>query len=239
VTAFDVVAKDAVAVLNPDGRVTRQRVPDGVNPIHFRHVLMTVDLFWNDEGRFPTPHEARNLYPSLPLKTYQTVFATEEFSQALQKRGISPDPLLGLTELQMAALTVLSNPVDQRSTTSKLSSVGATQGQYRAWMRNPHFARALRTRAEQNLGDAIPVAINRLVGNAEASDQRAIEFLLKMSGRYDPAAVEVENARVVVLTLVEAIQAEVKDPAIRERILGTAAAKMKSVTILESLKEIE
>jgi hypothetical protein len=235
---FTVVNRTEVGVLNPDGRVQRQRVPEGVSPATFRNVLSAVDVYWNSEGRMPTPHEARKVWPNLSLKTYQAVFSTPEFREGLERRGITMDAAQGLTELQMAALTLLSNPTDVRTTSAKLKDLGVPPTQYRAWMRNPLFATKLRERSEHNLGDAIPTAINRLIGNVESGDPRSIEFLLKMSGRYDPAAVEVENARVVVLTLVEAILSEVKDPDVRERILAKADDKMRAIQVKESLKEI-
>jgi len=236
---FDLRADGTLSVVNPDGRVIRQQIPKGINPVHFRHVLAAVDVYWNQNGRMPTPHEARNIWPNLSLKTFQTIFAAPEFSEALEKRGVTMDPGGGLTQLQMSALTILSNPADVRSTLAKLKDLGVTPGQYRSWMRNPLFASHLRERSEQNLGDAIPVALNRLVGNVESGDPRSIEFFLKMVGRYDPNAQEVENARVVVLTLVEAIQAEVADPGVRERILAKAETKMRAIQIQESLKEID
>ena len=44
--AFEVEGQEVV-VLNPDGRVVRQSVPEGVSPTAFRHVLAAVDVYWN------------------------------------------------------------------------------------------------------------------------------------------------------------------------------------------------
>lgn len=235
--AFEVSGQEVV-VQNPDGRVRRQRVPEGINPTVFRHVLAAVDLLWNDEGRFPTPKKVHEFWPTTPLKTIESIFGTDEFGAALEKRGIQATGAVGLTELQATAIAVLTNPGDARSTTSKLKDVGVSYSTFQNWMRQPLFSRLYRDRTERVLEDIVPAAIVGLATNIEAGSQRAIEFGLKMSGRYDPDAVEVQNARTVVLTLVELIQQFVKDPAERKAILDGLEAKMTSIRTVQSLKEI-
>jgi hypothetical protein len=234
--AFEVEGSEVV-VLNPDGRVARQKVPEDISPMHFRHVLAAVDVYWNDRGQIPTPSQARTLWPTIPLKLFQTIFATVEFKEALERRGISFAGGAGLSEKQATALAILTNPGDARSTTAKLKDLGVSYATFQNWMRQPLFSRMYRERTERVLEDIVPAAIVGLATNVESGNQRSIEFALKMSGRFDPDAVEVQNARQIVLTLVEAIEKHApKD--VREAILGELDGIMRATRVQHALKEI-
>ena len=103
-------------------------------------------------------------------------------------------------------------------------------------MRQPLFSRLYHERAEQNVKDVVPTALTRLVGNIEDGDQRAIEFGLKMTGRYDPAAIEVQNARAVVVTMMEFIM-EYADEEAQRKILGGHRGKMRTLSILATVSK--
>lgn len=234
--AFEVEGRE-VAVLNPDGRVQRQSVPEGISPTAFRHVLAAVDVWWGMKGEFPTPAQARTLYPKIERRVYEKVFASPEFEQALEKRGIASDPDAGLTEQQAMALTLLSNPEDRRAVPTKLRDIGVAYKTFQNWMRQPLFSKLYRERVEKELVDAIPGAIMTTVVNAQSGDQRAAEFVLKMTGRYDPAAMEANNARIVVLKLLELIQQHApKD--VQKRIEEGLDATMTQIKVLGAMKEI-
>jgi len=226
-----------VAVLNPDGRVLRQAVPEGVSATAFRHILSSVDMWWGMHGVFPTPEQARTFWKKIPLSTYQAVFATDEFREALEKRGITADPDAGLTPQQATAIALLSNPEDRRSVASVLRDIGVPYTTFQNWMRQPLFSRTYKERVENLLQDSVPRAIKAITANVEAGDQRAAEFLLKMTGRYDPAAIEANNARVVVLRLLELIQAHAPKEA-QEAILRGLDGTLASLKAQSALKEI-
>lgn len=211
---------DSVLVVHDDGRVRRASLPKGIDPEQFRNVLAATDVLYRRDGVFPTVEEVHTFWTRTPKKTISLIFATSEFKHAIELRGISMDENPGLTEEQSMALLLLSDPTDRRMTSTKLKQVGISMAKYHAWMRQPLFSTLLRERSEQNLGDAIPTALNRLVGNAEAGDQRAIEKLLEVTGRHNPQASELQNARQVILTLVEIILKRVLDPEVRREILS-------------------
>lgn len=233
--AFD-LDDDSVLVVHEDGRVRKSPLPDGIDPNTFRNALAAVDVLYRREGVFPTIDEVYKSWPKITRKTYSKIFVTSEFEQALELRGITKHPNLGLSEEQSMAILLLSDPTDRRTTSTKLKQLGISMPKYQAWMRQPLFSQTLRQRSEQNLGDSIPVALNRLIGNAEAGDQRAIEKLLEVSGRYNPAQVELANARQVVLRLVEIVLSRVTDQDIRNQIMADLTDTMSDVT---EIKEIE
>lgn len=223
-------------VIVHDGRVKRSPVPDGFSPSAFRHIVAAIDLLYRRNGAVPEVSDVCKEWDEFDAKTVRKAFASPELKQALSIRGIEIDSKAGLTQEQLYALTLLSDPNDRRTTKARLEGIGVSMAKYRAWMRNPVFSAAINQQAELNLGDAVSVAINRLVGNAEAGDQRAIEKLLEISGRYNPQQQEVQNARTVVLSFMEILQEELADePEKLARIMSRAKTKAQSLSIVQSI----
>lgn len=225
-----------VVTIAEDGRVRRSAVPVGFDPQTFRNILAAIDVLYRQEGVMPTIDEVFKLWPKITRKTYSKAWTTSELKQALAHRGIDMEPSLGLSEEQSMAILVLANP-DGRALSTKLKSLGISQAKYHAWMRQKLFSSTLRERAEQNLGDAVPVALNNLIANADKGDQRAIEKLLEVTGRYNPAQIEVANARQVVLVMVESVLRRVTDPEIRSAILEDVQDSMVTLSITSGLKK--
>lgn len=232
--AFEVQGRNVV-IRNTDGRVQVQNVPKGISPDTFRHVLSAVDVHYNSTGIYPTPRQAQTYFPSVPLPTYGRVMASQEFEDACVKRGIHSERVNGLTDQQAFALTVLSDFTDKRSTARRLADIGVPLAQYRAWMRQPLFSRLHNERAEQNAADVVPVALNRLVGNIEDGDQRAIEFGLRMTGRYDPTQAEAQNARAIIVTVMELVMQHA-DEETQKKILDGIEKKMQMLTVMKAVE---
>jgi hypothetical protein len=232
---FEVQGRNLV-IRNTDGRVQVQNVPKGFSPETFRHVLAAVEVAYHSMGYYPTPKQAQPFFPDVPLATYGRAMATAEFQMAMGKRGIQIDREDGLTEQQAFALTVLSDFTDRRNTSRRLADVGVPMAQFRAWMRQPLFSKLYHERAEQNFNDVVPAALRSLVGNIEDGDQRATEFGLKMSGRYDPAAIEAQNARQVVVTIMELVM-EHADEEAQRKILAGVERKMSALSILSTVSK--
>lgn len=227
-----------IVVIRDDGRVRRSPVPEGFDRETFRNILAAVDVLFRREGVMPTIEEAYKSWPKIAKKTYSKAWSTSEFKQALELRGVFMEPNSGLTEEQGIAILHLSNP-DGKSLQTKLRQLGISMPKYQAWMRSPLFASTLRQRSEQNLGDSIPTALNALVANADRGDQRAIEKLLEISGRYNPAQIEVENARQVVLVMVEAVLKHVTNKEEKAAILSEVEGAMHKMAITSGTIAIE
>ena len=235
----DITAEGRELVIKKDGRVKRSPVPDGFSPQMFRHIIAGVDLLYRRNSKVPTINELTASWEDFDVKVVRQAWSTPEFKEALAIRGIEFDSKVGLTAEQLYAIQILQDPTDRRTTKARLEQVGIPIGKYRAWMRNPVFARAMSDQAEQNLGDSVSVAINRLVANAEAGDHRAIEKILEISGRWNPQQQEVQNARTVVMTVMEVIQEELSDDKEKlDRILSRVRGKMTTMSIVTSLKEL-
>lgn len=237
--SIDIKTEGRELVITTDGRVQRSPVPSGFSPAMFRHVVAGADLLYRRKGVMPTINEVVSSWEGFDKSTVSKVWATPEFRAALEIRGIAFDPKAGLTAEQLYAIQILQDPTDRRTTKTKLEAVGISIGKYRAWMRNPVFAGYMNSQAEQNLGDSVQMALNKLVSNAEAGDQRAIEKILEISGRWNPQQQEVQNARTVVITFMEILQEELADnQELLDRIMSRARGKMTTLSVVHSLKEI-
>jgi hypothetical protein len=237
VTEREIEVEGRELVITADGRVKRSPVPDAFSPVMFRHIVAAIDVLYRRNGMIPSVTEVCKDWEGFDHKTVKKAYASPELKKALALRGIELDMKDGLTPEQLYALTILQDPSDRRSTKARLEAVGIPVGRYRAWMRNPLFSAAMNQQAEHNLGDAVQVALNRLVGNVEAGDQRAIEKVLEMTGRWNPQAQEIQNARSVVLTFMEALQKHAP-PEVLQAVLTDVSAKMQTVTIVQGLKEL-
>lgn len=222
-----------VVVTHLDGRVRRSPSPDGVNRATFRDVLAAVDTLYRRNGVFPTVEDTHKSWPKIPLKTYSRVFATPEFKQAVELRGLSVEENPGLSPEQSRAILLLATP-DGKTLQNKLKQLGISDAKYRAWMRQDVFAATLRQRSEQVLGDSVSVALNQLVANADRGDQRAIEKLLEISGRYNPAQIEQQNAKQVVILVVEAVLKHVSNPDEKKAILAEVESAMRTGVVLNA-----
>ena len=226
-------------VIRTDGRVERSPVPEGQDPEMFRHIVAGIDLVYRRTGAVPSIDQLLEEWGGFSEKAVKAAYAAPELAKALEIRGISLSPKAGLSQEQLYALAILQDFTDRRSTKAKLEQVGISLSKYRAWMRDPSFARAMSEQAEQNLGDATQMALNKLVANAESGDQRAIEKILEITGRYNPQQQEIQNARTVVLTMMEVIQEELGDDKVKLRkILDRVSSKMQVLTITQGLREL-
>lgn len=226
-------------LIKQDGRVVRSPVPDDFAPSMFRHIVAAADLLYRKTGRVPDQNEIMSSWEEFDKKTLGKAMASPEFKAALKIRGIEFDEKQGLTAEQLYAIQILQDPSDRRTIKARLEAVGISIGKYRAWMRNPLFASAMNSQAEQNLGDSVNVSINRLIAAADAGEPWAINKVLEMTGRWNPQQQEVQNARTVVLMMMEVIQSKIQDKVLLESILTEVRGKMTSLTIVQSLKELD
>lgn len=234
----EIEAEGRELVITTDGRVRRSPVPEGVAAGLFRHVIAAVDFLYRRAGQFPTVTEICATWEPFVEKDVAKILATPEAREALEIRGIEMDLKRGLSDEQLMAVLLLSNPVDGRTTEAKLKGAGISMNRYRAWMRNPTFSAAIRQQSENNLTDAVPVAMNRLIAAAEAGDMSAVNKIFEISGRWNPQQQEVQNARAVVMIVMEAVQKYVDRDTLR-KILDDVGSKSKIVSLTTEMNELD
>lgn len=230
---------DEILVVHQDGRVLPSPVPDGFDAHVFRDILAAINVFYSRNGYVPSVVEVAKSWDRIPQKTYSKAYAAPELKAALEIRGISMDPATGISPEQAIAIQLLSDPTDHRTLNTKLQQIGVSMPKYQNWMRQPLFAELLSKRSEDNLVDAIPIAMNRLIGKADSGDMRAIEKVLEISGRHNPQQQEINSARQVVLTIVEAVLKHVSSKDEKAAILAEVEASMQKGALMQAITQIE
>ena len=234
---FEQVASGILVRDMSSHRISRVKTPQGFTDLMFRNVVAAFDTAYRIMGMLPSVTEVHKFYPAAPVKTISALYLTDEFKDAIRYRGIDWSPDSGLSMEQNAALFALSDPTDRRSTSVKMRDLGIPYHRLSAWMRHPLFAQTRTQMAENNLRDAVPMVIDKLIGNAEASDQRAIELVLKMTGRWNPDQMQLDDAKTVVLKVVESVIRNVSDAKIRAAILADVQAEVVSFNALHQAIE--
>lgn len=209
-----------VKVRDKDGRFQRVPTPEGFTDLSFRNGVAAYYAAYRTLGYQPSVSEVHQFWPKMPVKTYSKLFLTDEFKDALRYRGIEWEPDSGLSMEQLTLLTALANPFDKRPLERKLKELGVPMPRYQAWLHHPLFAEALDKQSRGSYQSALPALRNRLIGNAEAGDQRAIELIFAMTGEWNPAQMQLEDARTVVEAIVNAVVKHVTDPEVRKAIMA-------------------
>lgn len=221
-----------LSVREADGRYRAVPTPVGFTDFMFRNIVAATDTLYRLNGKFPSVSDVQKLYPRATVKTISALFVTDEFKQALEYRGVTADVDSGLSMEQQMAILKLTDFTDQRTTNVKLKELGIPLPRYQAWMKHPLFAEMIRQRTEQQLADAPSIALNKLMANMERGDQRAIEKVLEITGRYNPAQQQIEDVRTILVRIVEAIIRNVPDPEQRRAIMNDISAVTESHALL-------
>lgn len=193
-----------IRVRTPKGAIRPVKTPRGFSDHVFRNVLAATDTLFRQNGELPSVDEVQAMWPNASMKTISALMVTDEFRQAMDYRGIQWNVDSGLSEEQQFCILKLNDPGDRRSRKVKLQELGIPMSRFQAWLKWPMFAEALRKGAEDNLKEAIPMAINTIVAEAEVN-YKAAEKVLEITGRYDPNNRQMEDLRLLVTRLVEAV----------------------------------
>lgn len=194
--------------------------PIGFTDLEFRNTIAAAYTHYRATGKLPTVDDLAEINRAITKKTYSSIILTDEFKKALSYRGVEWNNEAGLTLEQQSVLIKLQDFTDRRSLGVKLRELGVPMARYQAWLKHPLFRKAMNDAAENVLSEAVAPALLALSGKAAAGEDRAIEKLLEISGRWNPNAQSVEDARVVVMTLLEAIIKHVPDADVRKAIMS-------------------
>ena len=228
-----------VAVQGPDGITLHIPTPEKFTDSAFRGTLAAFHTAYMRNGDIPSVEDIHELWPKLSKKIISGLLSTLEFRRALAHRGIQWDPKDGLSMEQQTALLKLSDPFDRRGLGAKLKDLSIPMPRFQAWLKQPLFFELYSSQTQQNYAEALPAIRQRLIGNAEAGDQRAIELVFAMTGEWNPQQQHLEDARTIILKVVEAIITHVKDVKTREAILSDVSMYAGTMSTIGQQKTLE
>ena len=208
--------------------------PVGYTDSQFRNAVAAAYTFYRQTGKLPSVTDLANVHGAIDRKTYSGIILTDEFKTALAYRGIEWNEDAGLSLEQQSVLLKLADFTDRRSLGVKLKELGVPMARYQAWLKHPAFRKATNDQAESVLQEAVAPALTALAGKAAAGEDRAIDKVLEISGRWNPNAQSVEDARVVVMTLLEAIIKHVPDADVRKAIMSEVSLAAGTLEALNS-----
>lgn len=175
---------------------------------HQKHLLDKYEMDYHTA----TAEELLRLPPSpnITLLGNPSIGGSLDTKSIAENRGL--DPKHPLSAEQLAAANVLLDFSDSRSQAAKLRSMGIPTTKYNNWLKNPHFLRYLRTRAEDLISGTQHEAHVALLRNIQRGNQRSIEYYNEMTGRYNPRRESEVNVTLILVRLVEVIQRHIRDP---------------------------
>ncbi len=174
----------------------------------------------------------------------QLLDPASQVSKALSKRGVyrfrNEDGVLISDEPRRedflppklaAIVTVLSNLHDKRTIAKRLEDLGVTETQYRGWLKDPVFRRALFDRHESLLEEEVPQLHQTLLRLAEGGDLKAMRLAYIVQGRLEQqknVTLNVLGDQAILARLVEAIQRHVSDESVLRAIASDFAGILES-----------
>ncbi len=181
-----------------------------------------VEQWWHEHKRFPAPIISAEIL-KVSRKEIETLGTSSVVKTMLDNRGIplTTTPASELSPEQLAAANTYLNLADPRPLNTKLKELGISVIRFNGWMKGRTFGKYIRERAEDLLDEGMPFAHRELMNKVMHGNMDAIKFYYQVTGRYTGApSIDAQNIGLTVQRLLEAIQIEVSDPELIQRIAG-------------------
>lgn len=215
--------------------LVRVRIPDGVNPSTFRAVVANAYSMYVLGDRVTV--ETLTSRTGMLEHRVRFILDSPEFKYAMQVRGCDLSGISSLSPEQDFALQILTDPYDKSPMSKKLKKAGITGTTYRAWLQNKAFAEQM-NRMSEMITASSSEALIQLAGKAGEGDLRAIQLLLEVNNRHNPAKEQQQDMWTVVSRILEVVYRNVKDPGIIEAIaqeVHVIAAEISEVQTVNNL----
>lgn len=181
--------------------------PKTIGPQFTKKVMPWIETFWHSKKRYPTDGELSQRF-GWSTSEIELIHHSKFFSDSLKRRGITRQDNY-LTERQVAAISLITNFSDTRSSEVKIASINVTPEELNGWYSNPTFQRELAARADAILDNVFPEAQAQLARQIKKGNFQALKFYYEITGRaQSPEAI---NLKLAMQRLVEAVQKHVKD----------------------------
>jgi hypothetical protein len=186
------------------------------------------------EGQPVTAHSILNNWDETTtakpdLHFVEAYIKTDAFIQKMEAIGAIPRD--GLTKEQHALISTLTNP-DGKSLTMKLKKHRVPWVTFQGWLRQPKFLEYLKLNAEQALDASEAFSLIQLVNQSTRGNQKAIDTVLAMTGRWDPANRKQVDAQKMVGIILQVLDEEIADPELKARIGNRLSLLSSSATVM-------
>lgn len=217
---------DVLVVRGKDEGYQRIATPEGFSPLAFRNIVSTIYTLYMRNGHIPSVGDCNKLWPKISTAVFSKAFTTKEVQEALRYRGVEMDPEAGLTLEQQMAIVKVADALDRRTLSAKLKEMNIPMPRWNAWLKQPLFKEIYVQRTEAVFAEAVQPTMMSIAGAAMGGDLAAGKLVLAISGRYRENDQAMQDAKLVILAVIEAVVKRVADPGIRSQILADVQAKV-------------
>lgn len=207
--------------------MARYKFPEKVGPRWVNKIMPWIEQFWLEKKRYPTDSELVQKFGFTEFQLLQ-LHNSKFYENCLAARGIIREPSPDLSPEQVAAIAMMTNFNDRRSTEAKMAAINVTMEQLNGWMRYPEFQRRLASAADEITEFFYPEAQIQLTKQIKAGSFPALKFYYEMTGRAQSP--EVVNLRQMVMVLQTILVKHVQDP----NVLRAIAMEMRAALNNES-----
>lgn len=186
-------------------------------------VTYAESFYQTNGGKLAAPEDFKFLRGSLGDEGILKLLKSPEFRSALAKRGIfwpkkyDPDNQKALSVLspqQQHCVLIVNDPTRNDSLRKRLELVGITYQTYRNWMKQPAFANAINTLAEDVLVDNLASVHTSMTAKAMSGDVSAAKLVYELTGRHDPNKQQMLDLSRIIGLLLESLTRRVTDTTI-------------------------
>lgn len=155
---------------------------------------------------------------SLSREDVELVWGSSKFQRSLRDRGIKTTADPNLTLRQETFLQAYLNPLNLKPphVVAKQLKIGAAE--LDGWLRDKHFAHAMKVKSEENLVKFLPIADQALGQLVQAGDMKAIQFVNQLTGRFDPNARQQLDVPALLMQVQDIVLRHVRDPITKRNI---------------------
>ena len=182
--------------------------PATVGPKFVKKILPWVETYWHEKKRYPRDEELHQKFGLTETQLLQ-LHNSKYYKNCLELRGITRE-VGDLSPRQVAAITLITNFSDTRSTETKMASIGVSTEELNGWYSNPVFQRELASRADSILDNIFPEAQAQLARQIKQGNFPALKFYYEITGRAQSP--ETVNVKLAMMRLIEIVQKHVQDP---------------------------
>lgn len=198
-------------------RNTRQYLTEGNLTERHRNLLDFIEQYWYMNSAYPSVAAIGAWAKSEGLDFKKAREVEKELAYFLSKRGIKAKTAnsVRLTDTQLAAANLVLNFMDRRSPPQKLKSLGVTPTEWQGWLKQPAFADYLKHRTGETLDANTHEAHLGLLKAVERGDASALKLYYEITGAYKQNENPAVNLQLVVSLLIEVIEKNIPDPAVK------------------------
>jgi putative insertion element HTH domain-containing protein len=211
--------------------MSQQKKPPTDKEYKYVHWL---DVHYWEYGKFPAPPIAAKAL-NMSIDEIRALNKSPQVKAMCKNRGIEVKvvDIDSLKPEQIAAIHTYLNLADERSLPQKLHELGIPPSRFWGWMKGAVFRDYITECAEALFKEGISFAHRELLAKVMRGDLKAIRLFYDITGR-GPRSIEEQNVSLVMSRLIEAIQIEISDTEviqrIAERFKAIAAGELPTVT---------